>query len=172
MKVWIKPLLLAGAVLLLPVVSGAQTPTPYSTPQFSATFNGPVTAQPPARTSTTNTSLDLFYSSEANGVTQIVAIRTLDYASYTTTDFSSSDFYARQIAAAGTLESSSQDRYQGYPFSYTKALMSQQDGSKMVQRDRFIILSDRTMAFVRMLAPPAQDSDAAWTAFANSLVFK
>ena len=172
MKVRLMPLLLAGAVLLLPAVAGTQTLTPYSTPQFSATFNGPVTAQPPARTSTTNTSVDLFYSSEVNGVEQIVAIRTFDEPGYTTTDYTSSDFYAQQIAAMGTLESSSRDHYQGHPFSYTKALMAQQDGSQKVQRDRFIILSDRTMAFVRMLAPQDRDSDAAWETFANSLVFK
>ncbi|MGA2207759.1 MAG: hypothetical protein ABSG10_13610 [Terracidiphilus sp.] len=172
MKARFKCLLLAGAILLVPAVSGAQTPTPYSTPQFSATFNGPVTAQPPARTSTTNDSVDLFYSSEVNGVEQIVAIRTMDSPAYTTADFSSSDFYAQQIAATGTLEDSSQDRYQGHPFSYTKALMTQQNGSKMVQRDRFIILSDRTMAFVRMTAPPDRDGDAVWETFANSLVFK
>ncbi|MGA3334848.1 MAG: hypothetical protein ABSC62_11870 [Terracidiphilus sp.] len=172
MKARFECLLLAGAILLVPAVSGAQTPTPYSTPQFSATFNGPVTAQPPARTSTTNNSVDLFYSSEVNGVEQIVAIRTMDGPAYTTADFSSSDFYAQQIAATGTLEDSSQGRYQGYPFSYTKALMTQQDGSKMVQRDRFIILGDRTMAFVRMTAPRDRDGDAVWETFANSLVFK
>jgi hypothetical protein len=172
MKAMFAPLLLVGAVLLLPALAGAQTPTPYSTPQFSATFNGPVTAEPPARTSTTNSSVDLYYSSRINGVQQIVAIRTTDSASYTTADFSSSDFYAQQIAATGALESSSQDHYQGYPFSYTKALMSQQNGSKLVQRDRFIILNDRTMVFVRMIAPTDRDSDEVWLAFANSLVIK
>ena len=116
--------------------------------------------------------MDLYYSSRASGVQQIIAIRTMDGAAYTTTDFSSSDFYAQQIAASGTLVGSSQDRYQGYPFSYTKALMTQQDGSKLVQRDRFIILSDRRMAFVRMLSPPDQDSDSVWLAFANSLYIK
>jgi len=50
--------------------------------------------------------------------------------------------------------------------------MTQQDGSKLVQRDRFIILSDRRMAFVRMLSPPDQDSDSVWLAFANSLYIK
>ncbi len=171
MKARFKCLLLAGAILLVPAVSGAQTPTPYSTPQFSATFNGPVTAQPPARTSTTNDSVNLFYSSTFNGVQQIVAIRTMQPSLYHG-GFSSSDFYAQQIAATGTLEDSSQDRYQGYPFSYTKALMTQQNGSKMVQRDRFIILSDQKMVFVRMIAPPDRDSDAVWLAFANSFVVK
>src|SRR5260370_19737144 len=67
------------------------TPTPYSTAQFSATFNGPVETW--SEPNVQKTSMDIFYASKANRVEQTEAYRTINGELYVRTAFL--DFYVK-----------------------------------------------------------------------------
>src|SRR5260370_35097794 len=101
-----RKLLLAVAILLLTGFAGAQvpcrptstspcppapTPTPYSTAQFSATFNGPVETW--SEPNVQKTSMAIFYASKANRVEQTEAYRTINGELYVRTAFL--DFYVK-----------------------------------------------------------------------------
>jgi hypothetical protein len=169
----IKYLLLSLALMFAGVLA-AQI-TSYSTPAFSATFNGPVTFVPVQR-NTENTSTDNVYLSVANSTAEIVNIRYID--STIPTDFTSSDYYANKDAMGGmVLPGRTQGRYpcpgniQGCPFTYIHVAYTS-GGAVHWRRIRFIIVSAHEVIFMKMESPAVAFNGSEWTRFVNSLVIK
>ena len=130
--------------------TGLQT-TPYSNSYFSATFNGPVTADAPTR-NTNGTSTDYtYYSISTDGtVGQMVIVRTIDHD--ISVDLSSSEFYANDDRTPGPITNRSTGDYQGHPLSYTRR--EETDITPSVsKRTRFIIVNSREVIFVIQIAP-------------------
>ena len=70
----IQAILLGATLLAVGSIASAQS-TPYSTPQLSATFNGPVTVD--INRNKENTSTDTEYSSSRGDVYQMLSSRTV-----------------------------------------------------------------------------------------------
>ena len=161
------------SVLVLSVA--AMAGTPFSNTQYSAEFNGAVSHS--VDTNPTNTTYDTY--SFDGIISEEVSYRVVDHDIAATTQ--SSDFYLNDNiqASNGTLIKSSQDVYQGLPFTYGYFTYTDKSGVLTVQRERFIIKNSREVFFISMVYPAsldATDGGAAthdlWQAFENTLVIK
>lgn len=158
--------LFAITVLALAFVASAFAQT-YNTPNFSATFNGPVKAgaayQNDAKTSTTTD-----YCTPLNlAVVQCVDARFIT-AGVIPVDNTSSDFYLYHDTFGGNPQLLSHEMYQGHPASY--AFFN--DGKGNGQRERVIIVSPTEVLFILQYASANLDDSADWTGFAQSLDIK
>ena len=146
--------------------TGAAT-TPYTTSVFSATFNGPVTAEDTVR-NTENTSTDqVFLSINSGGtIAQAVTIRTIDHA--IAVDYTSSDFYVNDLSGCDTKTNISQGSWDSRPYSYVFCTYSS-EGNTYTMRVRFIIVNSTTVVFVRQLALEANNDRDQWLDFEYSL---
>ena len=152
--------------------------TPYSTNNFSATFNGPVTADPMQRSTDGQSSNYAYYSfNETTGVGQIVIVRFVDHD--ISVDYTSSDFYANDDTTGGVITNRSTTTYQGHPLTYTRHGYTE-DGVQLSKRTRFIIVNSREVIFLEQIAPfvdydqfPTLDGDKPqWVEFEDSLNIK
>jgi hypothetical protein len=150
--------------LVLSVTAFAES-TPYSTPNFSATFNGAVTTS----TDTNPTNATYNYKSNTQNVFQAIFVRIVDHD--IAVNHESSNFYANNDSTGGTMSSVTQDYYQGHPFTYSYH-MYDSGGVSMTKRTRFIIVNARTVIFIWQISATAYDDTAEWAAFANSLTVK
>jgi|ERR1700733_3847729 len=154
--------------------TGLQT-TPYSTGNFSAVFNGPVTADPVSR-STDNESSNYDYYSFSAGVGQIVVVRQIDHD--IPVDQSSADFYVNDDATGGTVTNRSNFTYQGHVGAYTRRIYMS-DGVQLSKRTRYIVVNSREVIFleeITAIGSPSDPGDMAeqkqWFDFEDSLDIK
>jgi hypothetical protein len=153
--------------------TGLQT-TPYSTPTFSATFSGPVTADSAARNKQ-NTSTDYsYYSGTATG--QLVIVRRIDHD--IDVNQASADFYADTDTTGGTTTNRSESTWQGHVFTYTRRVYVE-NGQTLSKRTRYIVVSPREVIFLEQIdvftkADSTEDLAAQqqWFDFENSLDIK
>jgi hypothetical protein len=150
--------------LLLSVTALAQS-TPYSTPNFSATFTGPVATS--TDTNPTNTTYN--YKSSTQNVSQSVFVRIVDHD--IAVNHESSNFYANNDSTGGTMSDVKQDYYQGHPFTYSCHTYDV-GGVSWTKRTRYIIVNARTVIFIWQISLAAYNDTPEWTAFENSLVIK
>ncbi len=150
--------------LLLSVTALAEN-TPYSTPNFSATFNGKVTTDTVSKV----TSMNYTYESSTQNVAQTIVVRIVDHD--IDVNHESSNFYANDDRTGGTMSNVKQDYYQGHPFTYSYHVYDS-GGVSMTKRTRFIIVNARTVIFIWQISATAYDDTAEWAAFANSLTIK
>jgi hypothetical protein len=165
----------ATLTLALAMIGSVFAQTPYSTSSFSATFNGTVDVD--SHRSSGGTSNNVEYSSFANGITEIVIVRTVDHD--IDVNLTSSQFYRNNVGGGATLldKYNSDGAYQGHPFSYGLFTYTK-DGVDYSLRSRFIIVNSRTAIFIQMVMPtekanaePKTPNDAlvVWQDFENSL---
>jgi hypothetical protein len=150
---------------LLSVTSFAQQSTPYSTPNFSATFNNTVTTDNSSQTS----SVSYIYKSVTQSVGQMVTVRIVDHD--IAVSHESSNFYANDDRTGGTMSDVKQDYYQGHPFTYSCHTYDFK-GTSLTKRARVIIVNARTVIFIEQISAAAYNDTAEWTAFEDSLVIK
>ena len=179
--------LLAVAVLLLAVPAGAQvpgaqapcrptatsscppapTPTPYSTAQFSATFNGPVETW--SEPNVQKTSMDIFYASKANRIEQTVAYRTIN--GEIDVDTASLDFYVKALTKKGeTLKSRHDGTHHGHIFAYFEVQTANEP--PRLRRTWLLIQNSRTVFVVLQSATDGTDDSEEWNAFSQSFAIK
>ncbi len=156
---------LAAIGLLLSVTAFAQQSTPYSTPNFSATFNGAVATE----TATHPNSVSYRYESSAQGVGQTVIVRIVNHD--IAVNHESSNFYNNDDPTGGTVSDVKQDYYQGHPFTYACRTYDV-GGVSWTKRTRFIIVNARTAIFIWQISRADYNDTAEWTAFENSLIIK
>ena len=159
----IQAILLGATLLAVGSIASAQS-TPYSTPQLSATFNGPVTVE--VNRNKENTSTDTEYSSSRGEVYQMLSSRTV-----TAKDLEVSqdtlDFYVDQALGDVKPLARKNETYQDHISEYV--YFNKDD---MLWRMWFIIVSPRTVLMLNQLAPAGAKDDTAWSAFSDSLVIK
>jgi hypothetical protein len=155
---------LAAIGLLLSGAAFAES-TPYSTPNFSATFNGTVATG----TNTQTNSVSYTYLSSANDVAQKVTVRIVDHD--IAVSHESSNFYVNDDRTGGTMSDVKQDYYQGHPFTYSCHTYDY-NGVRLTKRARFIIVNARTVIFIEQFSAAAYNDTPEWTAFENSLIIK
>jgi hypothetical protein len=158
-----KLILLGAALLGAGSIATAQS-TPYSTPQASATFNGPVTVE--VARNKENTSTDTEYSSSHGDIYQMLSVRAvtdkdLDVKQDTL------DFYVEQALG----DAKPLDRKNGTHQELIGEYVSF-DRSDFQWRMWFIIVNPRTVMILSELAPVGASDDAAWSTFSDSLVIK
>jgi hypothetical protein len=175
-----RTLLLTVVVLLLAAFAGAQvpcrpaatgpcppapTPTPYSTAQFSATFNGPVETW--TEPNVQKTSVDSFYASKTNGIEQTAAFRTI--GGEIDVDTASLDFYVKQLTKKGeTLKSRQDGTHHGHIFAYFEVVTA--DQPPRIRKAWLIIQNSHTVFVVMQSANEGVDDSDEWNAFAKSFV--
>jgi hypothetical protein len=158
-----KVILLGAAILGAGSIATAQS-TPYSTPQLSVTFNGPVAVE--TARNKENTSTDTEYSSSDGDTYQMLSLRAvrtkdLDVKQDTL------DFYVEQaLGDAKPLDrrSGTFQELIGEYVSFNK--------NDFQWRMWFIIVNPRTVLILSELAPVGANDDAAWSTFSDSLVIK
>ena len=159
-------------ILALAISSVAQT---YSTPVFSATFNGDVKVETFRNSTNSNTA----YSSFSNGITELVVVRTVDHDIDVNT--TSSQFYRANTTGATLVDKFNSDgEYQGHPYSY--GLFEYTDsGIAFTERERIIIVNSRTVIFIKMIMTAEKASNEpntpgnalqVWQDFENTLNIK
>ena len=173
------PLLFTAQVLLLATFAGAQVPcrptatnpcppvpTPYSTAQFSVTFNGPVETW--SDPNVQRTSMDTFYAAKANGIEQTVAYRTV--LGEIDVDTASLDFYVKQLTKKGqTLKTRQDGTRQGHIFAYFEVETA--DGTQL-RRNWLTIQNSHTVFVLMQSATKGVDDSDEWNAFAKSFLIK
>lgn len=165
----IKAISLGAILLMFGSVLAAQT-TPYTTPQFSANFNGPVTTF--ADTNTAKTSTDNFFTSTRNGVEQMISVRIVDHD--IAVDKDSTDFYAGQAQKAVNWGSSSllehkEGSYQGHSWAY---VYLQSPNNTRKRRIWITIVNSRTVLMILQEAPMKTDDQSDWETISDSLDIK
>jgi hypothetical protein len=177
-----KKLLLAVAVLLLAALAGAQdpcrptatspcppapAPTPYSTAQFSATFNGPVETW--SEPNVQKTSVDIFYASKANRVEQTVAYRTIN--GEIDVDTASLDFYVKALTKKGeTLKSRQDGTHHGHIFAYFEVETANEP--PRLRRAWLLIQNSHTVFVVMQSTIEGINDSEEWNAFSKSFAIK
>jgi hypothetical protein len=177
-----KALLLTAVVPLLAAFAGAQvpcrptatspcspgqTPTPYSTPQFSATFNSPVETW--SEPNVQKTSMDVFYASKANGIEQTVAYRTIN--GEIDVDTASLDFYVKALTKTGqTLKSRQDGTHHGHIFAYFE--VESADKPPRLRRNWLIIQNSHTVFILMQSTVEGADDSEEWNAFSKSFAIK
>ena len=184
-------------ILALAISSVAKT---YSTPVFSATFNGDVKVETFRNSTNSNTAYSSFsngitklkvktfrnstssntaYSSFSNGITELVVVRTVDHDIDVNT--TSSQFYRANTTGATLVDKFNSDgEYQGHPYSY--GLFEYTDsGIAFTERERIIIVNSRTVIFIKMIMTAEKASNEpntpgndlqVWQDFENTLNIK
>ena len=159
----IKAILLGATLLAVGSIAFAQS-TPYSTPELSATFNGPVSVE--VNRNHENTSTDTEYSSSRGSVYQMLSARTV-----TAKDLEVSqdtlDFYVDQALGDVKPLARKNETYQEHISEYVSF-----DKDDMQWRMWFIIVNPRTVLMLNQLAPAGANDDAAWSTFSDSLIIK
>jgi hypothetical protein len=159
----IKAIFLGVALLGAGPIAAAQS-TPYSTPQLSATFNGPVTVD--VDRNKENTSTDTEYSSSSGDIYQMLSVRTV-----TAKDLDVSqdtlDFYVEQALGDAKPLDRKNGTYQEHIGEYVSF-----NKSDFQWRMWFIIVNPRTVLIVNELAAAGANDGAAWSTFSDSLVIK
>lgn len=157
-----KLLIFVVAALSLAGLAGAQS-TPYSTPNFSATFNSPVTTSTDRNSDGTRS--NYYYGAKNKGVEQLVCVRIIDHD--IDLNKSSTNFYADQAAKGMTLEDRKDGTYQGHLY----VLVRVHDAT--AQRKLWVILVNaRTVIMFLQQAPVGADDSSDWSTLANSLIIK
>jgi hypothetical protein len=168
------------AVLLLSIAGLAQdypvgpntgkATTPYSTTQFSATFDGPVTALLPTRNDE-NTSTDYKYVSKNDKVAEAITVRFIDHD--IAVDYTSSDFYANDDRTGGTVDTdnTSHNEWNGAPFTYTYRTFTL-NGAVLTKRSRYIIVNSREVIFIQQVTVNGYEDRPEWLDFEYSLRIK
>ena len=161
------------SILVLSIAAVAVTP--FSNTQYSAEFNGAVSQS--VETNPTNSTYDT-YSSDGT-FSEEVGYRIVDHDIAATTQ--SSDFYLNSTATqiGATVVTSSQDVYQGFPFTYGYFKYTNKTGVSMAMRERFIIKNAREVYFISLAYPASLDANDGggathdlWQTFENTLVIK
>jgi hypothetical protein len=167
------------AVLVLSIASLAQFPegpntgkatTPYSTNNFSATFNGAVTAKSAERNSPT--AVDYVYFSQNENVSESVVVRFVDHD--IAVDYTSSDYYANDDRTGGTVDSSSTSHGtwgNGSVYTYTFRTFTF-EGVELTKRTRYIIVNSREVIFVYQVTRKGYEDRPEWLDFEYSLRIK
>jgi hypothetical protein len=163
-----KVLLLGAFLLMFVSITVAQDNkpsvlTPYSTPRFSATFNGPVTFEKDLNDAKTTTNNE--WSSSASGVFQMLTIR--DISGGIPVNQASLDFYTKEALNGTTALAHADGVYQGHIWSYVSY---NQEGVQW--RMWFIIVNPNTVFSISELTDVGNDDSAAWATFSKSLVIK
>ena len=159
----IKLILLGAALVGAGSIARAQS-TSYSTPQLSATFNGPVTVE--VDRNKEDTSTDTEYSSFHHGIYQMLSVRTVT-AKDLDVKQDSLDFYVEQALGDAEPLDRRNGTYQEHIGEYVSF-----NKSDFKWRMWFIIVNPRTVLIVSELAPVGANDDAAWSTFSDSLVIK
>jgi len=159
-----------GAFLLM-IGSGlaAQT-TPYTTPQFSADFNGPVKTF--TDTNTAKTSTNYSFNSSHNGIEQLISVRIVDHD--IDVDKASTDFYVGQAQKAVDWGSSAlleqkDGSYQGHNWAYV--FLQSPDNTKK-RRIWIAVVNARTVLMILQDAPMESDDQSDWKTISDSLDIK
>ena len=177
-----KKLVLAVPILLLTAFAGAQVPcrptatspcppapapTPYSTAQFSATFNGPVETW--SEPNVQKTSTDIFYASKANRIEQTVAYRTIN--GEIDVDTASLDFYVKALTKKGeTLKSRQDGTHHGLIFAYFEVETA--SDPPRLRRAWLLIQNSHTVFVVMQSAIEGIDDSEEWNALSKSFAIK
>jgi hypothetical protein len=159
----IKVMLLGAALLGACSIAAAQS-TPYSTPQLSATFNGPVTVE--VHRNREDTSTDTEYSSSHNDICQMLSVRTVT-AKDLDVKQDALDFYVEQVLGDAEPLDRRNATYQEHIGEYVSF-----NKSDTQWRMWFIIVNPRTVLILSEIAPVGANDDAAWSIFSDSLVIK
>lgn len=163
---------LALIALALTVSVSAQK---YSTPQFSATFNCSVTANPPGPEvdkdgKTIGTSTGYWCGSTGPGrALQTMSVTKFDHD--IAVDSSFSDAFEDEENEDFDVLSTSKGNYQGHPFTYVKASSMGNDQLRW-HWSKLIVVNARTTIWIMMNAPAKSSDDKSWQNFANSLEIK
>jgi hypothetical protein len=157
-------MMLLGAVLLGACSTAMAQSTLYSTPQLSATFNGPVTVE--VDRNKEDTSTDTEYSSYHGGVYQMLSVRTVT-AKDLDVKQDTLDFYVEQTLG----DAKSLDRRNGTYQEHIGEYVSF-NKSDFQWRMWFIIVDPRTVLILSELAPVGANDGASWSTFSDSLVIK
>ena len=159
----IKAILLGAALLGASSIATAQS-MPYSTPQLSATFNGPVTVE--VDRNKEDTSTDTEYSSSHGDIYQMLSVRTVT-AKDLDVKQDTLDFYVEQALDEAKPLDRRNGTYQEHIAEYVSF-----NKSDFQWRMWFIIVNPRTVLILNELAPVGANDDAAWSTFSDSLVIK
>jgi hypothetical protein len=162
-------------IILAVMLSVAAVAQNYSTPVFSADFNGAVSVN--SFRNDKNTSTRTRYTSVSGDVHEEVLVVAVDHD--IAVDLTSSRFYRDQDANVGetlTTDFNSDGTYQGRVFSYG-CFLSRFDGVNYIRLTRYIIVNSRTALFISMSLPnsDARTSEGAiqaWVDFERTLVIK
>jgi len=165
------------AVLILSIASLAQYPegpntgkanTPFAATNFSATFNGPVTALPMARQ---NTSTEYAFFSQNASVAEKVTVRFIDHD--IDVNYTSSDFYANDDITGGTVDVANtvHGSWNGAPYTYTYRTFTL-DGFTLTKRSRYIIVNAREVIFLQQVSRVGYEDRPEWLDFEYSLRIK
>jgi hypothetical protein len=159
----IKVILLGAALLGAGSIATAQS-TPYSTPQLSATFNGPVTVE--VERNKEDTSTDTEYSSSHGDVYQMLSVRTVT-AKDLDVKQDTLDSYVEQVLGDAKPLDRRNGTYQEHIGEYVSF-----NKSDSQWRMWFIIVNPRMVLILSELAPVGANDDAAWSTFSDSLAIK
>jgi hypothetical protein len=157
-----KASMLVLVVLLFSALAAAQT-TPYSTPNFSATFNSPVTTT--SDRNANGTSTNYLYSARAKGIEQSVCVRVIDHD--IDLDRSSTDYYAGEAAKAMTLDDRKDGTYQGHLY----VLVRMHDAT-LQRRVWVLLVNARTVIWLFQQGAVGTNDSSDWNTFSDSLVIK
>jgi hypothetical protein len=158
-----KVILLGAALLGAGSIASAQS-TPYSTPQLSVTFNGPVTVE--VDRNKEDTSTDTEYSSSRGAIYQMLSVRTVTAKDLDVQQDTLDSYVEQALDDAKPLDRRNQT-YQEHIGEYVSF-----NKSDFQWRMWFIIVNPRTVLILSELAPVAANDDAAWSTFSDSLVIK
>lgn len=159
----IKVLLLAAVLFGAGSIATAQS-TAYSTPQLSATFNGPVTVE--VDRNKEDTSTDTEYSSFHGDVYQMLSVRTVTAKDLDVKQDTLDSYVEQALGDAKALDRRN-GTYQEHIGEYVSF-----NRSNSQWRMWFIIVNPRTVLIVSELTPVGANDDAAWSTFSDSLVIK
>lgn len=124
--------------------------TPYVTPQWKATFNGPVTTY--NEENVAKTAMDFFYGSQAGEVLQVVAYRKI-YHPISVND-ESLEFYVTQGSKNGAVVTDKQKgSYKGH--IYVRFYVTLPD--KTLRRSWVMIYSPTELYIIDQLSPTTND---------------
>lgn len=159
----LKVILLGTALLGAGSIATAQN-TPYSTPQLSATFNGPVTVE--VDRNKEDTSTDVEYSSSHGDVYQMLSVRTVT-AKDLDVKQDTLDFYVEQALGDAQPLDRKNEIYREHIGEYVSF-----NRGAFQWRMWFIIVNPGTVLILSELARVGANDDAAWSTFSDSLVIK
>jgi hypothetical protein len=159
----IKAILLGTTLLVTGSIAAAQS-TPYSTPQMSATFNGPVTVD--IDRNHEDSSTDTEYFSSHTNVSEMVTVRAVTEDDLDVSQDTLDHYVEQALGDAKPLDRNS-GTYQDYLSEYVSF-----DKNGLQWRMRFIIVNPRMVLMLVEVAPADADDDTAWSAFSESLVIK
>ena len=165
----IKAVSLGAFLLMIGSVLSART-TPYTTPLFSAEFNGPVTTSTDSNTAKTSTNYT--FNSSHNGIEQMVSVRIVDHD--IDVDKDSTDFYVGQAQKAigwgsSALLEQKDGSYKGHSWAY---VFLQSPDNTRKRRIWISVVNARTVLMILQDAPMKTDDQFDWETISDSLDIK